>query len=148
MHSLSVIFFVRKLFLLKKILKKCKKFDNFELWNSSKNPIFNFFQILFFLNHCWYAYFHFKKSNWQKNVSFYFIFEKPQKMRDIRGFLVNWANLHSFWNFDPKFGFSDQKRFRKVLQTLWNRTWPKFCCIVLWDSGAKCVFSWRKTTIF
>ena len=115
--------------LFSKNRRKCGIFAVFS-WIWRTYIAFQFFQILFFTNHYCDLHYPFKKSDWQRNVSFYFIFEKPKKMRDIRGFLVNWANVHSFWNFDPKFGFSDQKRFRKVLQTLWRRTWPKFCCIV------------------
>ena len=101
-----------------------------EFWNSAKNPIFNFFQIFFFLNHYWYLYFRFKKSDWQHIISFYLILYKKQKPPNLRGNANIPQKTVFFRNFEHKFGISDQKRFGIDLQTCWIKPSMLFCCTV------------------
>ena len=118
-------------YLPKFFFKKFQKICNFKFWNDAKNPIFNFFQIFFFLNHYYDLYFHFKKSDWRNIVSLYLIFKKPQKppnLREKREYPAKtWINNF----FDPKFGISDQKLFRIDIWDTQNMTSIYFCCTVL-----------------
>ena len=115
--------------------KNCPKIGNFKFWTYAKSTFFKFFSIFFFLNHPNNVPFHLQKKEFTYLTSLYLISQKPQKTpnsRKKREYLAEFCFLRIL---DPKFGISDQKRFRISFQTCWDMTSIFFCCTVLFTKS-------------
>ena len=131
MLYVSLVFSEKKIKTRKKFRKKCSKFWILKLKKILQNQLFNFFPVLFLLNHLWDIFFHPKKIEWLYLLSFYFISRKPQKTPNLRENREYTAEFCFLYKMTLKFEISDEKWFRIVFQTCWVLGSTSFCCTVL-----------------
>ena len=120
MHSISVILFERKLFLhnfFQKIPQKWT-FLTFEIPPKSNFQLFSDFLFSKSLLICIHS---FSKVILPKTCFLLFNYLKTVKNAEFTRKTRITRRNQFFRNFDPKFGISDQKRFRKVLLAFCSR---------------------------